>query len=228
MDINRNVLIAFAIAAMVAATIWVIWLTMSAPGELKAEHWLGFFGNVFGGGMTLLAALAAWIAVRAQNAEQRRAVELARRDAANLRLAGHATTLITFKAKYDETISKENRNPTISYTALRGMRRDPDMLSVLMDPLMGKDIDAVARFVEWADTAAARVVNNWGERDNGRFRYVTEMLSFDLTENILERRKRMRANGVDALTDLQLIDIKRFSEHLDHGRSLVDDTWQPV
>lgn len=217
MDINRNDLIAFAIAAVVAATIWVISLTVSAPGELKAEHWLGFLGNVFGGGMTLLAALAAWLAVRSQNGEQRRAVEIHRRDAADLRLSAHLMALFDFHRAFDETVSEGNRNKLASLQALEQMRRSPAILSMLIDPLIGKDTDAVASMTQWALVAANRDAAGWGDRDDGRRTEVTYLLYTDITNAITRRREHMRRHGVDSLAELKLVNVEHYNRYVSHG-----------
>lgn len=217
MELNRNDLIAFAVAAVVAATIWVIWLIMSATGELKAEHWLGFLGNVFGGGMTLLAALAAWLAVRGQNAEQRRAVEIHRRDAADLRLSAHMLALFDFHRAFDQTISDSNRNKVGSLQGLEDLRRSPEILSILIDPLLGRDVEAVASMTQWALVAANREVAGWGDRDDGRRTEVTYLLYTDITNAITRRRQHMRRHGVDSLAELKLVDVEHYNRYVLYG-----------
>lgn len=217
MELRKNDMIALAAAGMVAATIWVIWLMMSAPGELKAEHWLGFLGNVFGGGMTLLAALAAWLAVRGQNAEQRRSTEIVRRDAANTQLSIHMTTLFTYRQLFTHIFTSECIDQIATFHELQSMKFSEPMLKLVQDHLLGRDADAISQFLNWTESAARQEAGRLQPKFDGRVRTASHLLYHEIAQSVAERRKQMRLHGVDTLAELKLIDLEKYMRFVRDG-----------
>jgi hypothetical protein len=88
----------------------VAWLGVAGPiwrayWTASAEQWLGFAGNVFGGLITLTAAIIAWFAVRAQIEEQRLASERHRRDTVELRLTEYHALIFILHNEYSQVLS---------------------------------------------------------------------------------------------------------------------------
>ena len=211
-------------AAMAAAVGLVLifsliaWLGIAGPiwrasWTATPAEWLGFAGNLVGGLMTILAATVAWFAVQAQIREQRRSVESQRRDMANAKLTEHALAVFDCFAKFLGIFNAGDAERREAYDAFIANTQSREVLALLVDPLMGKDANMVALFINSMKRAAAGKAKIYDRADpDGRYELLATLLYDDLTNNIPERRQVLLKGTVDDLSGLALIDHQRFAD----------------
>jgi hypothetical protein len=201
---------------------WIIFVINAAKVGPRTD-WLGFFGSIIAGSMTLVAATAAWLAVRSQIVEQRRSVEAQRRDAADVRLTAFLTAFFNLYNEYEkiksagDPIRKDRQLETF-----RNCTTSADIVAALTDPLMGQDANAVSYFINVTRTAAFQIAKmtraeEWKTGIIGRYETIAQLLYRDLTNNVPARRQIMRSGTVEDLTNAGLINLRRYFRFLSDG-----------
>jgi hypothetical protein len=197
-------------------------VSIASGDKIKSNDWIGFAGSVTAGAMTLIAAIIAWSAVQAQIAEQRGAAEKQRRDLAEIRLTEHTTAIYSAYNEYGqiEIIRLEEREQ--QWRDFEAMRTSPEVVATMVDPLIGKDHEAIALLMNVMRNDAGALLKRLKLERSGHTKMVLPILFEDVVRMISARRKVMREGTVDDLTNLRVIKLSKYRRALKDGTPIAD------
>jgi len=219
---DRYAGMASAVGAVLIMTM-VAWLGIAGPiwrayWSATPDQWLSFAGSVLGGFMTLTAAIVAWFAVQAQIGEQRRSIEMQRRDAAESSLTQHAAAIFSAHNEYGQIplVSIEDRFD--QYKEFEAVRCSAPVISTMIDPLIGKDHEAIALLMKAMHNDALSNIQKPGDGHLRHEKMIIPILYDDVHRMIGERRRIMRRGSVDDLTNIRVIKVEKYRRAIVDGK----------